>query len=58
MVLASGTLVNVDLAILAGPLRRAFAGVRVDAVDALAAVDAQAAAAVVDVDLATGAMET
>ena len=56
-VLTSGTLVEVVTAVLAGPLWRAVAGVRVDVVDALAVVQAEVALAVVDVDLAMSSFE-
>ena len=52
------TVVDVLGAVLAAKAGNAIAGVVGEVVDALAAVHAQAAAAVVDVDLATGAMET
>ncbi len=56
--MAAGTLVYVLATVLAGPFWRALAGVRVDAVDALAAVEAEIAAAVVYVDLAPGTLKT
>ncbi len=56
--MAARTLVYVLAAVLAGPFWRAPAGVRVDAVDALAAVEAEIAAAVVDVDLTPGTLKT
>ncbi len=56
--MAAGTLVYVLAAVLARPFWRALAGVRVDAVDALAAVEAEVAAAVVDVDLTPGTLKT